>query len=412
MPRDLLATEPRDLLASEEPDGQTETLKGSFLPISRDVKTGEVSFDSSAGILGAVIDAITLPADVVAGKVDVSTEQGIQENIGRITGAAAITTPASAARGAVLGPQRAVTGRARQPREVVPEIDVIRTARDAAYQKATEAGVSIKSRPFSEMVLDVGEAMKSAGFNRKIHPKSAAAFDELVKAAGKEQSLSEVDILRQIATQAARSNEANERRMASVILGEMDRFLESLGARSTTGLRSKEAIQALKDGRALHAALRKSETIDRLFERATNKVGANFTAAGFQTALRQEFKSLVQNDKLIRGFSQSEKDLILKVVRGGKVENVLRLVGKFAPRGVVSSTLGLGGGFAVGGPGGAAAVLGVSEAARAASSAAARRSAEAVRSTVRGSSGLGTAQLSRASPRSAVGRAALSGQVQ
>ena len=53
-----------------------QSYQGKILPISRDAQ-GNVSFDSDAGILGAVKRAVTLPGDVMAGKVDPTSEEGI-----------------------------------------------------------------------------------------------------------------------------------------------------------------------------------------------------------------------------------------------------------------------------------------------------------------------------------------------
>lgn len=61
--------------------------------------------------------------------------------------------------------------------------------------------------------------------------------------------------------------------------------------------------------------------------------------------------------------------MIRGIVRGGPMENFLRHIGKFAPRGIVGTTLSGGAGYAMGGPVGAAAMLGVGEAAKRTSSA-------------------------------------------
>src|SRR6185312_9318123 len=64
---------------------------------------------------------------------------------------------------------------------------------------------------------------------------------------------------------------------------------------------------------------------------------------------RTQFKQLADNPKRFSSFTQQEKDAILKVVRGGKIQDALRWVGKLAPRGVVSMMSDLGLGAATGG---------------------------------------------------------------
>ncbi len=110
---------------------------------------------------------------------------------------------------------------------------------------------------------------------------------------------------------------------------------------------------AFKEARALNTRLSKARTVQKLFDDAELAVGANYTAAGMDTALRQQFRSLAKNDRKLRGFTGEEKAAVRKVVMGGPLQNALRVLGKFAPNGVVSSLAGIGA-FSVAGPGGLA----------------------------------------------------------
>src|SRR6185295_20038250 len=73
-------------------------VKGSILPFNRDVE-GNVNFDPSAGILGAVTDALSLPGDVATGKTQVMTPSGAfnPETLQRGAALAATASPTSAA---------------------------------------------------------------------------------------------------------------------------------------------------------------------------------------------------------------------------------------------------------------------------------------------------------------------------
>lgn len=73
---------------------QDKSFTGSILPVSRDAE-GNVSFDSNAGIVGAVKRAFMLPGDVMAGEVDPLSEQGIS----RAADFAAVFGPTSPAIG-------------------------------------------------------------------------------------------------------------------------------------------------------------------------------------------------------------------------------------------------------------------------------------------------------------------------
>jgi hypothetical protein len=88
----------------------------------------------------------------------------------------------------------------------------------------------------------------------------------------------------------------------------------------------------------------KGETLDEAVERAKNKTSF-FTAAGYENALRTEFRNLA-NSKQFRRFSKPEQEAILEVVRGGPIDNVMRAMGRFLPTGPVTG-IATGGAYAI-----------------------------------------------------------------
>jgi len=60
----------------DQPSDNTST-QASILPLSKDTE-GNIHFDPHAGILGSVIDAFTLPHDVMSGNVDPMSDEGIK----------------------------------------------------------------------------------------------------------------------------------------------------------------------------------------------------------------------------------------------------------------------------------------------------------------------------------------------
>ena len=84
-----------------------------------------------------------------------------------------------------------------------------------------------------------------------------------------------------------------------------------------------------KDARKAYQTLRKAEVIEDVMFRAEMGAGANFTQAGLETALRQQFRQLatrLQKRNWV-GWTGAEKDAIVKVVQGGKLQNLTRLAG-------------------------------------------------------------------------------------
>jgi CheY-specific phosphatase CheX len=145
----------------------------------------------------------------------------------------------------------------------------------------------------------------------------------------------------------------------------IDDWINKPTARDIAAGDPAKASESIKNARHLWERMRKAETLDKIQERALNKVGANYTSAGMQTALRQEFRNLANSPKFSR-FSKEEQALVRQIVRGASGENLLRYLGKFAPTSPISAMVSM----FVGAPGGVvgqAALMGAGTAARNAS---------------------------------------------
>ena len=109
----------------------------------------------------------------------------------------------------------------------------------------------------------------------------------------------------------------------------------------------------------------------------------NFTGSGYENALRTQFRTLAKNANKMRGFSKTEQTAIERVAKGGPLENTLRMLGKFAPTGVVSTVMSGGAGAAIGGPVGAVALPAAGFAARQGATALTARNARAASELMR-----------------------------
>jgi hypothetical protein len=188
----------------------------------------------------------------------------------------------------------------------------------------------------NNMLDDVVDVATKGRLNRTLHPDSNAAFNEVISYRGTQPTLAELHQLRQILMDAAMSPKPADRRLAGLMVDKLDEHIDNLSAFDVTGPDPRAAVAALNQGMGEWRQMRKGERIAKLFENAKDAVGANYSQAGMQTALRQQFRQLKKNDKVWRTFSPEEQGVITTVVRGGPVENVLRLYGKFAPQSVIS----------------------------------------------------------------------------
>jgi hypothetical protein len=154
------------------------------------------------------------------------------------------------------------------------------------------------------MAVGTAVAAKRAGIDKTLHPEASAALNRMVTTAqaGQPLSLQELDTLRQVVKDAAASPKPAERRIAQILVGRLDDYMEKLTTKDVLAGDAKAAVNAVLEARGLWSRMRKGEIIDDLVDRARNATGANYTQAGMETALRQQFRSLANNKPLMRTF--------------------------------------------------------------------------------------------------------------
>lgn len=271
-----------------------------------------------------------------------------------------------------------------QANKAVPSVDDLKAASQAAYKEADDAGLVVANKGFGDTVDDIATALHGEGLDETLHPRATAALARLEKAkeAGSDLNLKELDTLRRVAGAAGKSADADERRIASILIDKLDDFMEGLTPGDIVAGDAEKGIAALGKARDLWARKAKGETISNILERAELDA-PNFSASGKENAIRTGFRNLAKNEKAMRRFSKVEQEMIKRVAKGGPIQNMVRMLGKFAPRGVVSSGISSGIGYTVAGPAGAAAMMGAGEVGRRAATAMTSRNASAADALIR-----------------------------
>jgi hypothetical protein len=218
--------------------------------------------------------------------------------------------------------------------EAAPSLEDLKTLKDAAYKRADDAGITISEGAIKGLKARIAKIRT----NGTLHPDSTAAIKEILDTKGN-LTLSQLDELRQIASDAKGSQKPADGARAAEVVERIDEFMETLSDAQVTSGKVKDAA-ALKEARGLYTRLKKAEEIGELFRRAEIKAGANYTQSGLENALRGEFKALALNQKKLRRFSPQERAAIERVAKGAPLENALRYIGKMAPTGTVSGMLG------------------------------------------------------------------------
>jgi hypothetical protein len=221
---------------------------------------------------------------------------------------------------------------------------------DNFYNQADQAGVQISQPTFLRMAHNVNARAHAAGIDPNKHQQAYTVLHSLMEEAagrgahnvGRIPNLRRMDQIRQdirdvVSPNAATrtGNTASERRIARAMLDGWDEQLNRLTPRDVTAGNPRAGMNALNQARDLRHRFYKAETIDNILENARDAVGANYTQAGLQTAIRQQFRAL---NKRIRkgqepGWNNEERRLINLITRGGTGENLMRWIGMLALRG-------------------------------------------------------------------------------
>lgn len=235
----------------------------------------------------------------------------------------------SSAKGGVKAAQRARNAAkqgkiTREITEAAPSIEQLKDTSRAIYREIDDAGITLKSGAFNDLTSRIERSVNKAGLDRDVTPKAAKALARFQELRGADVPLSEVDNLRTVAQNAAKSLEPAESALGSKIVEITDEFLDQAGTRALKG--DPADVKALgknyKAARDLWGRARRSELIEESFEKARNQ------ASGFENGIRVQFRSILNNKKKRRFFNKDELSSMRRVVEGGKAENFAKLVGR------------------------------------------------------------------------------------
>lgn len=303
-------------------------------------------------LMGAAVDTAiqSIPAFLLKGRGrpaevagDVSRPSGLGASVDSVPGTPPRTPAAAAKRPAGLG----------RVSEAAPTKEALGEAATAAYKRADESGVVVTPESFGALKSKITDQMERDGIDPTLHPDSTAALKRITDSDGS-LSLQKLETLRRVASDAEGSIKPADQRLAGKMVDEIDDYIDSLTESDVVAGDATKA-KALKEARGLYSRKMKAEELDRLVERA--KLSApNFSGSGMENALRTEFRSLAKNERKMRRFTKEEQEAIKQVAKGGTTENIMRMFGKFAPTGAVSSIISGTIGAAIGGPAGAALV--------------------------------------------------------
>jgi hypothetical protein len=225
-----------------------------------------------------------------------------------------------------------------------PGSDELEAASNALYGKMDAAGVVVKPQSVDRIFQN---AKAAAGpLNETLRPNTLGTLKDIAKLRGQPMSLRRLDELRQEVRLNMKRAQPQDVRTLERIKTVLDNFADNAkaGVDVTGDIRG---FDYLKDARKLWARKAKTEVVENILDAAEVRTG-QYTQSGLANTISKEMRTLYKSIKSGRtkGFSAEEVALVRQMANGGSNSMTIRLLAKFAPRGVVSAI----GGFALGGP--------------------------------------------------------------
>ena len=352
---------------------------GAILPFSSD-KMGRNSFDSDAGVVGAVKRAVMLPGQAMQGEFDPTSEEAIP----RMAEAAAVMSPTGVA-SRVSGSMFAPKGDYKTIPAKAPTRAALEAAKKDGYQKAGDLGIEYRSQAVKGMADDIIGKLDEKGYISEIAPEVHALVGKLRNPPeGATIRLSDLDSVRKTLGKLAGGPDATKASAASKAQRVIDEFIGAgdpksiVGRRAQTGpavvvrghdfgpadkaateAAAREAGETITAARGNAAAGFRSDKITGLEDVVDLRAAAANSGRNIDNAARQRLTSLLTNPKSIRGFSPEEQAAIRDIIYGKPTKNAMRYIGNLFGGGggagqLFSTAIGAGGGATLGGGPGAA----------------------------------------------------------
>ena len=218
--------------------------------------------------------------------------------------------------------------------ELAPSSEQLAQKSSQLFKTAKESGVELNAKDFANNMASIGKDLRNEGYDPRLYPKLSVALDEMTQA-GIPKDFNELKTLRKFVMGAQKSADPEERRLATMLKSDFDEYVANIPESSVVG-GNKEGLKAWKDARDTYTKLSKSDIFTEMLDNAQLDK-SKFSMSGMENSLAQQLRQLAKNDKKMRLFTEDEQNAIKEAAKGGTGQNILRVIGKFAPTSAVSS---------------------------------------------------------------------------
>lgn len=233
-----------------------------------------------------------------------------------------------------------------------PTTNELEDAATSLYNRARTADGKVSADSYASFLAKAEQRLIDEGADADVHKGLSSVMNALGKRIGNELDIKDLQNVRRIASNAADSPAADERRLGKILLDEIDNYTSSIKADDIVSGSLDGAVSDIKAANKIWAKLKKTETVQEVIDKAEN------AASGFENGLRSGFRSILNNRAKRRGFTPDELAVMRHIVQGDVKSNTLKKVGKMgfgsgAQSNWLGGSLSSGAGYGVAGPVGA-----------------------------------------------------------
>jgi hypothetical protein len=301
---------------------------------------------AGTGLQGSVVKGVpalteNIGKQVVSAGAAGTAAQPVAEAVTEKTDSPLAGLIAGMATGAVVGSvagkgvDSAAKAMAQKGQAPVTLADVKQNAQ-RAYTEMEQQGVALKPLSVMGMVNDIRDSLKKANFIPE-DPGTARInalvnnYDKMLES-GARVPFTTLESMRSQAVNLKASNEADVRRLAGVIVNEIDNKLANLTGKDVMVNKGNldTAVSSVMKAREQWRTMSKASILEDVLNVAETK--ALKPQASESEIIRDNLIRLMNNKTAMRNFSDVEQNAIKSVAKGGAADPLMSLVAKFNPQ--------------------------------------------------------------------------------
>jgi hypothetical protein len=231
----------------------------------------------------------------------------------------------------------ATGGKVATPKTPVIPSSVLKNEADDFFKQMRDEGVDVSPQAMTDLIPQVRTKISGLPYD----PDNDLVVNEALKMldvkAGKPISFDMLDKLRRkirdlpYSKSGSTNVDAEERAVIAAIDDAIDDYMDNLTPAQTTSGDANFANELLKKGRAVRGRSYQTDTLETAIARATDASSALDATKSYSKALRDEFRSIYKNKRVLSKFDKQTQGLIKQVAEGTATQKVLMGLGKLAP---------------------------------------------------------------------------------